>query len=227
MNNILNPDELTMTFKNNIRITHATGDVFSNIFNVFGFTGNQGAATHNWNNVSTQFKSVEFLSGSLTLYVMNCTSTFLNAGSGAIIVPNANNIFMVYKTARKYQSYTGTAHEEEFFTDPTTKKNSWEITAEQPGVSGKFVGGTYTGTTNVQKLKWKFNQKSWKNLKADRTGFQVALPLPANSNVYPLNSARVKLAFDPTDQSNDVFSGRVVIYASQNIKVRFKGKTTQ
>lgn len=177
---------------------------------------------------------VEFLSGSLTLYFFNHTHTRIvhNTGQQTLAYQTPRTVFICYKTARRWQPQTGstgvkaTPQEELLFPNVTAKLNAWESVSELPGVSGKFVSNS-GGAKPIQKLKWKFTQKSWKTLKADPTGFQCNLDedgtlLPTGEPYYPVNNAVVKLAFDLADTTQIV--GNMEMYGSNRLLLRFKGR---
>ncbi len=105
------------------------------------------------------------------------------------------------------------------------KFDIWTTAAEIPGVGVKFVT-SQSGQKNTQKLKWSFNQKSWKNLKANRTGFQTNLPLTSSNPTIPANNAKVDIYIDCAQdtQPDHKTVANVHAYAVHKVTVRFKGR---
>ncbi|MEM3715473.1 MAG: hypothetical protein QXF82_11050 [Nitrososphaeria archaeon] len=172
---------------------------------------------------------VEFLSGSLTLYLFNNFQQIWVNQENTIGFQTPVTIFVCYQTARRWLPEVPSTgiQQEILFQNITSKQHAWETTSELPGVSGKFVTNAGGGKP-IQKLRWKFTQKSWKTLKADPTGFQVSLEEDGNLYTtgqlfYPLNNGVVKVAFDIGDASVNL-RGALEIYSSQRLLLRFKGR---
>lgn len=229
MNNLITPDELIVSFKRNGLERYTSMSPHNLLFSVFGCVPAEWVQFQNIQEVASKFKMVEFLSGSLTLYFFN---TLYKRGGTDFPYPMPSTIFICYQTARRWQPQTGVSgtkqspQQEILFDNITDKQDAWSYTSELPGVSGKFVTNAGGGKP-VQKLKWKFTQKSWNTLKADRTGFQCNLDeegnlLPSGEPFYPVNNAVVKVAFDLTDNLNIL--GDLEMYASQRLLLRFKGR---
>lgn len=230
MNNLITPDELVVSFKRNGYQKLALTTPYNLQYSVFGVLKEEWTAFQNIQEVAKQFKMVEFLSGSLNLYLFNNLSyQKLVEASGSVVgfqVPTT--IFVAYQTARRWlpEITPSGVQQEILFPDVTDKTHAWEFVSELPGVSGKFISNS-GGAKPIQKLRWKFSQKSWKTLKADPTGFQCNLDADGNLSdtgqpYFPLNNAVVKVAFDLGDDA--IVAGNLEMYGSQRIVLRFKGR---
>lgn len=197
-------------------------------YSVFGVLPEEWTAFSNIKEVASRFKMVEFLSGSLTLYFFNNLQQTWIVPDNPIGYQAPVTVFICYQTARRWLSEVTPSgvQQEILFPDITDKETAWEATSELPGVSGKFITNAGGGKP-VQKLKWKFNQKSWKTLKADPTGFQCNLDVDGNLTdtgqpYYPLNNGIVKIGFDIGDGIS--VRGALEMYGSQRLLLRFKGR---
>lgn len=235
VNNMITPDELVVSFKRNGFQRFASNTPTNLLFSVFGCQAAEWPDFQNITEVAKKFKMVEFLSGSMSLYFFNNMQKYIfeTPPEGSLAVTAPTTLFVAYQTARRWQPQTGTSgikqapQQEILFPDVTSKTDAWSYTAELPGVSGKFICNA-GGAKPSQKLKWKFTQKSWKSLKADRTGFQANIDptdgslQPSAEPYFPVNNAVVKLGFDIWDLVSVV--GNLEMYGSQRITLKFKGR---
>lgn len=200
------------------------------MFSVLGCVPSEWSEFQNIQEVASKFKMVEFLSGSLTLYFFNNLQEqkVVEGSNSTVGFQSPVTVFVCYQTARRWlpEISPSGVQQEILFPDVTNKESAWEYTSELPGVSGKFITNAGGGKP-VQKLRWKFTQKSWKTLKADPTGFQVNLDedgnlSPTGQPFYPLNNGVVKVAFDLGDLTS--IMGALEMYGSQRLLLRFKGR---
>lgn len=225
VNNLLRPDELTMSFKRNYLVGIGPGGTVRNEYFIFGSYYSDLTAFENWTEMSQQYKQVEFLSGSLTMYVFNNVVGVTEDGDGTNH-PTSTQAVLAYKTMRQWRDENGDNETESGMGQiPQGKLGLWNTVSERPGVSMKFVQSGATGQPNMQKLKWTANQHSFNRLKADRTGFQVNRETMEFGERYPHNSMIVDLAFnaDAIDIGKENY-GAIQVYVSQKIWVRFKGR---
>ncbi len=227
MNNILNPDELVMTFKRNNSDIMSTTTKFYDEY-VFGTSAVYWSEFQNLVTQANRFNQVEILAGSLTVYVYNNQVNVFEPISGSqnsIITPNT--ALILTQPYRIWLDENENPTSEISFEDPDNKSAAWRTTSEMPGVRGKFVCNA--GQKNVQKMKWKFNQKSWKRLKAIKTGFQLKLnagqpEIPSGLTDFPSNCAKVKISITSNNTGGANIRGGTEIYFSQTMTLRFKGR---
>lgn len=190
-------------------------------FPVNGATLEQLQASQNFMDNAAKFRQVEFLSGKLSIYVIN---------EGLVSHPDSNVTIPSYMmigthTQRRWFDATLQEQHEAAIAKPSYWTGMWNTSAETPGYSVRLVNYITSGK-GIQKLAFKASKSSFKRLKANPTAFQHNLPLDTTEPnvIYPSNVMNATI--DICDMDNA--TGRVSVchskvLVSRTLLVRFKG----
>jgi len=231
LSNVVNPDQLIMTFKHNIYETldFDTTPTRANM-PIFGVDTSFLANVTGWAENVQRFEMVEFLSGKLTLYVYNniVDSVYLISGDNPYRAQRENPLFVGYYPYRNAISYSGNAVVESPPPLATSTPDMWAQTAEYPGYSIKIVNTT-SSAKNIQKFRWKMSQKNFKSMKADPSNFQIETANIGTTGAIPANNSGVTVDFGrfvyPSPGSHTSLQmGCAVLLWSLSFTVRFKQK---
>lgn len=232
LSNVVNPDELVMTFKHNIYETlqFTSIPVRANM-PIFGVDTAQLANVTGWQENVDKFGIVEFLSGKLTLYVYNnCSDSVYQTSNGTHRAQRECPLFVGYYPYRNAIGYNGVAVSESIPPLAANQPNMWARTAEYPGYSIKIVNSTSTAK-NIQKFRWKMSQKNFRSMKADPSNFQIdtgsigtAGPIPANNSGVVVDFCR--FVYPDPGLHDSIQMGCAVLLWSLSFTVRFKQKVT-
>lgn len=228
VNNLITPDEIIMPFKWHNVIIHSGNATGHYILPAFGIRVGDLAEISGWAQNAANFKQVEFLSGSTTIYAFDNTMAWQARTIGQVQGLNflTTPAVTAYKTARRWTDQDNKLVEELRLTPPDDKHTLWTISAEQPGVSVNFLN-SYQGQKNSQKYKWKFNKSSFKGLKYDPTGFSVDFSTTRPDNdIIPNNMAQIDFLVDLWNGSlaDTQLSGALTMFISYKFYVKFKGR---
>lgn len=210
-----------MTFKTLKHYNTTTGLDIRITATIFGMNYSDISHMTNFSENAAKFRQIEFLSGSYSIYVFNNSWNWKENTNGS----GSNTAIMAFKPFRTWYDDQLKPMSESQMPVPTDKFNIWTDAAEQPGVGVRFIT-SQSGQKNTQKMKWSFNQKSWKGLKANRTGFQTNLPLTSSNPIIPANHARINIYIDAAQDTQTAHKtvANLHAYTVHKITVRFKGR---
>lgn len=228
-------------FKSNLYRIHTSNDLAQNNFNaiVFGIRGNDFTLYENLAEVATQYRQLEIISGESTLYMFNQSTAdrfTLNGDNRAYYGSRNSTGVVAYMPFRTWVDFNNEQQDEVRMVDPLggdpipgNKTGIWERFSEVPGVQIRFVRAGPGVDDNMQKLKFKCTQNSFKKLRANRTGFQMNMVDLAGNPVplqFPKNQMAVDIMFDLIDatQAQTLAKPRMEIFESHKVLIKFKGR---
>lgn len=224
--NVLNPDELIMKIKwNHYFYYNPVATLVERIeLPVNGATIAELQASQNFNENAARFNQIEFLSGKLSLYIIN---------EGLNNHPDTGAFYPTYlmigmHTRRRWFDANLVEQSEAIIPKPDFFTSMWTQSAETPGYSVRLVNYITSGK-GIQKLAFRASKESFRTLKANPTSFQQNLPLDTSDPniIYPSNVMNAFIDITDIDSSTaPVTVNRCKILVSRTLLVRFKGAIT-
>lgn len=230
ISNVLNPDELIMKIKFNTVHTYdlRSTETLRLDYAVNGATIQQLSNTQNFADNAAKFSQIEFLSGKLSFYIINEGLRLASPSSGSTgPYPFPVYLMIGMYTRRRWYDEQLQEQVEAEIPKPENFVEMWTESAETPGYSVRLCNYITSGK-GIQKLVFRASKSSFKDLKANPTGFQQNIPLPTTNPNLVLPSNAMTAIVDIVDTSpidDEPRLETVKILVSRTLLVRFKGAT--
>lgn len=210
LENVLVPDELVLPVKRNFHQIYdpnkLTADRLTTL--IFGLQSNSIDNYHNLTDQLKNFRQLEILSGSLTVYIIPAMmkvdkiyrDTYAPPSPGYTVFTNTWGGLMIgSQTHRNWLDEDNDTQSEIVITPPDSLVKMWNYSAEKQGYRINFLKNGFGGG-EPRKFKWKIKQSDFKDLKTNKTGFQQNLPISSVPPfTIPQNNCNVTLDFSEID----------------------------